>query len=102
MKVDFEQEIKTLNGESIPATDGKPAVLRGVAVDALLAVFADEQQLAGEEKLKRYLLAEKIHNGGVEFNTEEIALVKRLIGKAFTPVVVGQAWQMLEGRNGFE
>ena len=61
MKVNFDKQLVSLDGEVILDTKGNPAVLRGVAIDALLAVFGDEQNLAGEEKLKRYIVAEKVY-----------------------------------------
>ena len=89
-----------LDGKEIPSQNGKPATLGGVSVDALLATFQDEQNLSGEEKLKRWELAVKIKNGvdPVELSVEEIALIKKLIGKAYGPLISGQAWQMLEGK----
>lgn len=98
MIVDFGKELVDMEGKAIPNAKGEPAVLRGVAVDALLAVFNDEDRLSGEEKLKRFILAEKIHNGCDDVTVEEVGLVKKLIGKAFSVIIVGQAWQMLEGK----
>ncbi len=97
MKVNLVAELKSLDGSAIVGTDGNPAVLKGVIVDALMAVFQDEPNLSGEEKMKRFLLAEKVYNGVGEYSAEEVALMKKLIGKAYTPIIVGQAWKILEG-----
>ena len=98
MKIDFGKELVDMEGNVIPNAKGEPAVLRGVTVDALLATFTDEERLGGEEKLKRFILAEKIHNGCDDITVEEVGLVKKLIGKAFSVIIVSQAWQMLEGK----
>ena len=77
---------------------GRPQItLKRVAVNALQAIFEDERNLDGSEKLKRWQLAMKIHLGGdVDLTTEEIALVKKLIGKLYGASVVGPAWTALE------
>lgn len=88
---------KNLMGADI-MIDGPEVTLKSVAIAALTAIFDDERNLSGEEKVKRWELAMKVKNGGdlVELRTDEIVMIKKLIGKAFGPVVCGQAWQILE------
>ena len=96
MKINFNQPIKNIQGEEI-----KDLTLKTVSVEALLATFPDEQSLSGEEKAKRYLLATRIYANPEELDLtiEEIAKIKQLIGKGYGPLVVGQAWEILEGRE---
>lgn len=98
MLVNFDKELVDFEGKMIPNTSGQPATLRGIAVDALVATYQGEDKLSGEEKVKRFILAEKLYKGENEVSVEEIALLKNLIGKAFATIVVGQAWQILEGK----
>ena len=95
MKINFTAELKTLGGESLQP----PTTLKEVAVNALLAMLEDERHISGEDKAKRWLLATRIYSNpeGVDLAVEEVALIKNLIGKAYLPLIVGQAWQMLEG-----
>jgi len=92
-----------------PATSGqdggqdadRPLRLYDVARAALLAQFPDEQNLDGEQKYQRYRLvsrmAKAMANGGaVDLTAEEIALLKKLIGKGYGPGVVGPAFEALE------
>ena len=103
MKVNFDKQLVDLDGTIIPDAKGNPAIPRGISVDALLAAFNDEQNIAGEEKLKRYILAEKIYKKEDDLSVEELALLKKLIGKAYTPLIVGQSWKIIEeGENGFK
>ena len=97
----FGKGFKDLDGEEIPDVKGKTATLRGLAIDALLAQYQDEQNLGGEEKLKRWELASKIKNSPdpVEVSAEEVVLIKKLVGKAYGVLVVGQAWKYLEGEK---
>jgi len=99
MKVNFNRSIKDLAGEDL--TENKVLVtLKVVATNALMATFEDEKGLSGAEKLTRYVLGQKIHAAGadeeVEVTAEEVTLLKLLIGKAFGPLIVGSAYQLLE------
>jgi len=96
MKIDFTQIF--MNMECEPMKEGEKAItLKKVATGALLSAFDDERNLAGEEKVKRFNLAAKIQAGDtLDLKTEEIAEIKKLIGKAYTVIIVGQAWAMLE------
>lgn len=73
------------------------ATLGAVCIGALMGVYADEQGLSGEEKFKRYKLAERISAGGdQEVSAEDIALLKKLIAKNWPPAVLGPAYEALE------
>ena len=98
MKVDFNAEIKTLDGEGIRDDKGTLVTLKSICVQALIAAFQDEQDLAGVEKLKRYELAREINHGGeIQMSAENVVLLKKLIAKGFNVLVVGQTYGMLEG-----
>ena len=88
--------IKDLDGD--PVKDGeKDATLGRVACTALLACYADEQNLAAEDMVKRFRLAEIAAKGGErEVKVEDAALIKMLIGKAFAPLVVARAYDIIE------
>lgn len=95
MKVDFSQEILDMSG--VPIMDnGQIVTLRTISVNALLA---PEQQIEGSEKMKRFVLAQKVHDsdGEMELCIEDAKLIKEQIGKNFATLVVGRAWKMLEG-----
>ena len=96
MKIDFSAVIKDLDGDAVK--DGeKEATLGRVACAALLASYADEQNLPAEDKVKRFRLAEIAAKGGErEVKVEDVALIKQLIGKAFAPLVGGRAYDIIE------
>ena len=99
MKIDFSKEFKTFGGETLKDAEGNVFTLKGVCATVLLSQQQNEKA-TGEEKMKRYELARKIWDapGGVcDIKAEEIALLKKLIGDAYLPLVVGQAYIMLEG-----
>lgn len=96
MKIDFDVKFQTLDGKAITMNE-KEATLKDVTIEALMGLLEEEKGISGEEKFKRYELAMKIKGGGiVDISVDDVSLIKRLIGKMFTPLVVGQAWEMLE------
>ena len=98
MEVIFERELKDLDGNDIPDQQGKPTTLRNIATNSIVAMFQDEKNIGGEEKLKRWDLALKVKNTSdpVSLTVEELALVKNMVAKAYGTLIVGQAWKMLE------
>lgn len=98
MKINFNQKFKNFTGEVLKdANSDKELSLKDVAIEALLAVEKDSS-LDGMEKAKRYYLSVEIYQDKKEgLSSEEVVLLKQLIGKFFTPIIVGQAFMMLEG-----
>src|SRR5262249_2140486 len=96
MIIDFSAVIKDLDG--VPVKNGEAdATLGRVSCTALLASYADEQNLPAEDKVKRFRLAEIAAKGGEqEMKVEDVALIKTLIGKAFAPLIVGRAYDIIE------
>jgi hypothetical protein len=96
MKIDFSAAIKDFDGDAVKDGD-KEATLGRVACTALLASYADEQNLSAEDKVKRFRLAEIAAKGGAqEVKVDDVALMKKLIGKAFAPLIGGRAYDLIE------
>ncbi len=90
---------QNLMGQDI-LVDGQPLTLSKVAVNALVGSYQDEQGISGDEKVKRWQLAMKIRGQEeIDLAAEDIALIKKLIGKAYGPVIVGQAFLLLEAKT---
>lgn len=105
MEVNVNVSFKTLDGKNIPANPQKPEEgtmsLKDVCVASLLAPL-EEEKLDGNEKAKRYVIAQKIYEceeGTVNLNVEDISLLKKLIGNMYLPLIVGQAYSFLEGNT---
>lgn len=85
-----------MDDNPVPKEKGIPLLLKDVAITALNGNYADEQSLSGEEKFKRFDLAMKVNKGGEQdYTPEEIVLIKRIIGKAYGPLIVGRAFEVL-------
>ena len=97
MRIDFTRPLFDFAGGVLKEGD-KPLVLGVVAVNALMGVYPDEQNLEGSEKVRRYKLASSIYGADdpLDVPAEDIALCKKLIGRGFSTLVAGQAIPMLE------
>ena len=96
MQRDFSLAFKTFDGTPI-VQDEKPLTLQRVSINALMTPMDDEKNLGGEDKFARYKLASRINaTSVVEVTAEEIAMLKKLIGKVYAPIIVGPAFEALE------
>lgn len=98
MKIDFSQILKTLDGKPIEGQDKKNLTLRDAVINALLSARDDEKNLAGKDKAMRYHLSARIYGAKepILLKSEECTLIKELVGKTYLPLIVGQAWAMID------
>lgn len=125
MNIDFNQPIRDLEGNPIEEdeevqvvaqSNGKPEVVRqvkkifnkdgtvklvtlkAVCARALTAMFKDEQNLPAEKKVLRFTLAQKVVTAAdpIEISSEEVVLLKEVVGKMFAPLIVGQVFGILK------
>jgi hypothetical protein len=97
MKLKIDINLKNFKGEEL--TEGNnPINLKDVITGALLM---PEEATDGKEKAARYFMAQRVENSGDNWETtaEEITKVKELVGKFYTPIIVGQAYEILEGED---
>lgn len=107
MKVRMDQKLTNMDGTGLELNLGsrevprivKNATLSVVAIEALLAFVPSEMQtLTGDEKAKRYEAAFGLRDKKeVNLKIEDVALIKKLVGEMFGPLIVGQVYRMLEG-----
>ncbi len=72
----------------------KPLTLGIFATRALLM---PEQGISPEESFKRAELARKVYqSSGVALTSDDITLIKKQIAKAYSPLVVGQTFPLLD------
>jgi hypothetical protein len=125
MKIDFNYQFTTLGGEVIPERpdeeitdkDGKkttkkhpPWTLRNISENVLLLPDVDKdgnpKEMTGDEKCKRYDLAMRIHKATAkdlaDLQVEEIALLKKLIARGYSTLIVGQAFKILDPHGAVE
>lgn len=67
-------------------------------MEALLATYRDEEgKLTAQDKVQRFLLAKKIMEKpeAVTLNAEEVVLIKKLVSKGCTVIVIGRVFEVL-------
>lgn len=103
MKIDTAKLITDFDGKPLEiGKDKKRLAVREVLKQALLETVmeSDQKPLSGQAKFDNYKLAEKIClNDVVDFSVEELAMLKKLVGNMFIPVVVGAVWKILDGEG---
>lgn len=97
MKINFDTVLKDLQNKAMIDEKGNPFSLRDAVTNALLLSFTDEPNLQGADKIRRFQLATKIQGAkSIDLLAEEIALAKACVGKAYGPLVVGRAYELLD------
>jgi len=103
MKIDFSTPICDFDGKPLPlikegkVVEDKTVTLATVCVEALNATFPDERELDGKEKFDRFMLASKVYSGGeIDLKVEDLAMIKKLVGKAYGPLVVGRVYELID------
>lgn len=103
MKVNFSAPMLNLKGEVMKQDEHSdaPLTLADVAANALCAPLEDERGLDGATKAKRFKLALQIADGGVvDLKAEDIAEIKKVIGKGYSALIVGRAYEILDPTTG--
>jgi len=98
--VDFDARITELDGSAPIDDKGQPVVLTvgRICINALMQPQPGDENEAGEEKIKRAILAERIFKKeDVKLTSEEIAMIKKRVNRGNgSPLIVRQVWEALE------
>lgn len=99
MKIDFTKALMTVEGTELKNKDtGELITLRQIAVNSALGDHPTDAALTGIEKYNRWELARRIQTQEtLDMSSEEITKLKELIGKHYGPVILGPAYNILEG-----
>ncbi len=118
MKIKLNYVFKTLDGKPIinrvaeKDEEGKKVVVekeftfKQICENALLVQVPDSRgqpvkSIDGNEKVRRYSLALQIHNAKseIDLSVDDVKLLKDLIADMGSPLIVGQAWNILDPRD---
>ncbi len=104
MKIKTNVKLRSFDGEVLKDNDGKgnviDATLKNAIVNALLAPLGQGKAEIGTDKVKKFDLAQQIYNNDeVELTVEEVTLIKERVGEVFGAIVVGQVFNLLEGKD---
>lgn len=87
------------DGTVVLNSEGKPTLmtLSSVCSEALLGTYDDDRATSGDAKFKRFRLAMKISDSAeVDLKAEEVTEIKSFLAKAFGPLVIGRAYDLLD------
>ena len=97
MKLNFKENLITLDSTPFINEDETPMTLKNVSLLALTGIHSSDDKRTTKEKIEIYTLARKVANEE-ELNIEEIALLKERISLIYvSPVIVGRALDIIEG-----
>lgn len=107
MKLNLDQPLKGHNDETLKSVSldeekkpvSKDLTLKEIVYNSFMGdPIPGDDKLTGKEKKRIWDLAEKIYPGGeVNFELEEVTLMKDRVGQYYLPKIVGPAWKLLEG-----
>lgn len=97
MKVKMNQELVDPEGKVIPGGSKSKLLLKDVCVAAILGQWREDTQ---NDKWEKYVLFKKLQvaNNEVELTPREIGLIKKCIGIFNPPLIMGQCFEMIEGK----
>lgn len=96
MLINLATQIVNLGGTPIPEADGKPMTLKSIFCNALIGQRQGEA-ITGIEKVRRYNLAMSIYNSTEAcLGMDDTKLLRDLVADGYTPLVVGQVWNILD------
>jgi len=88
--IDYTKKI-ILKGENAPF----PLTIKDVVINSVLN--QTNEKIGGASKHKCYLIYKKIEEAGegeVVFTSEEITVIKALVDKYYTPIIIGQVYEL--------
>ena len=101
MKYDLSSKVCGLNKIPIKE-DNKELSVKDYCIRGLLYVDEEDAKIGGVEKYTRYKLARRLEdnqNKVIGLNAEEVTKIKGLVGRFFSPYIVGQVYDVLEGET---
>lgn len=108
MKKNLKAPLRLYNGASVKVTEtenGKEVTKEIMICDQIGQALWECSQSTGlspQEKYQAFKIAQRIARNPekVELSTEDIALIKRIIGGFYSPGFYGQMVELLEGESG--
>ena len=97
MKVKINQEIKDALGAPIITGATSKLFLKDVCISSILSPIQGDDEMS---KWKKYEIFKKLRDAKVEveLTAEEISTIKKAISHFQPPLIMGQAFEMIEGK----
>ena len=98
MKIQLNQEVQDEFGYPIVRGNRPPMTLRDIIVNSILAPVRDEEERPKQEKWEIFKKIRSVKTMEVELKAEEVALIKKLIAKFQSQLIMGECHEMIEGK----
>jgi len=107
VKINFAADIVDYAEIPIPISEKENMTLGFMAVNALNALTEEDKDMSAEDKMHRAVLSLEIFkaykkkaNGGiVEVDSDDVTLIKVLLGPIYTPLPLMRAYDMLDQKD---
>ncbi len=96
MQIPLGDVVHDVYGHPLKDSEGKPLTVVHVLIGALMGSDPRSPNTDGPGKFHRWQLASRFASGDGSVSLDEAAFVKKLVGEAWTPAVVGPVWTILE------
>lgn len=98
IEINFQTPIVDSDGQPVKDDTGKITTLGRVAMISLGSRYQEDANASTDEIYKRGQLAAKVYEAKnpVDLTVEEVAMIKRFIAKAQSPMIVAKAFPMLD------
>jgi len=98
MEINIGYIVKQIDGIApIVIDEGKELSVKDICINALLTASSNDN---GDAKFNDYELFKRIKESGdvVDLSAEEVVRIKTKVGEIYQPLVVGQVYEILEGK----
>lgn len=98
MKIKINQNLIDVDGVQAIKENGKIVTLREICIAAVLTPVQEDDQ---KKKFEKWEVFKKLRDSGeeLELTADEIAMIEKCSGKIHPPLIYGQCYEMLEGKN---
>ena len=102
MKIKINQPILRADGSQLMDDQSIPKVaitFKEIAINSILAPIQGDDEKKKYEKYEIFRKLKNVKAEEVDLKTEELNLLKAAIGKVQPPLIMGQCWDMIEGKG---
>jgi hypothetical protein len=95
MKIKINEKLKGVDGKDIITGTNAAMTLKDVCISSILSPIQDDDE---KKKFEKYEIYKLLRDAKIEvtLTAEQIAVVKKAVGKFQPPLVMGQCFELLE------
>ena len=98
MKIKINEKLVGVDGTPLKGEKGQPITFKDIAIHSILSPVQGDDEKKKWDKYEIYRKLQDAKGAEVELKTEEVAILKLAIGKIQPPLIMGQCWEIIEGK----